>query len=199
MGSVDVMSDICGEPRKSDGKPCQYSPGEKCPHHGDNATGNPGAGRPTMYSIDLAGKICRRIANGDSLRSICREDDMPSRAAVLNWLQDRPEFVARYEHARQLQAEGFGEEVVELSDQLPPGASHEDISRQKLRIDSRKWVAARMLPQKYGKTTKMEHTGKDGGPIEVDVDDARERIANKLDDIMERRAAVSVGNGDGGD
>lgn len=34
-------------------------------------------GRPTDYTKDMADKICEKIANGRSLRSICAEDGVP--------------------------------------------------------------------------------------------------------------------------
>ena len=48
-------------------------------------------GRPTIYTQKLASKICERLALGDSLRAICREDAMPHLATVLRWvLNDMP-------------------------------------------------------------------------------------------------------------
>jgi hypothetical protein len=45
------------------------------------------AGRPTDYTEALAEEICLRLAEGESLVSICREEGMPRRAAVFRWLQ----------------------------------------------------------------------------------------------------------------
>jgi len=36
------------------------------------------AGRPTEYTKELANTICNRIADGNSLRSVCLAEDMPS-------------------------------------------------------------------------------------------------------------------------
>ena len=35
-------------------------------------------GRPSVYSPELASDICKRLAIGESLVEICREDKMPS-------------------------------------------------------------------------------------------------------------------------
>ncbi len=39
------------------------------------------------------------------------------------------------------------------------------MQRARLRVDARKWVAAKLLPKKYGERYSAEITGKDGGPI----------------------------------
>jgi hypothetical protein len=55
--------------------------------------------------------------------------------------------------------------------------NHEAINRSRLRVDTRKWLIARMAPKKYGDRVTNEVVGKDGGPIETaqvtDIDAAR--------------------------
>ena len=45
-------------------------------------------GRPTLYSDELAATICRRLAEGESLRKICANPTMPDKSTVLSWLFD---------------------------------------------------------------------------------------------------------------
>ncbi len=35
-------------------------------------------GRPSLYTEALAAKICRRLAEGETLRAICRDKAMPA-------------------------------------------------------------------------------------------------------------------------
>ncbi len=76
------------------------------------------ASRPTKFTQILAFAICTRIANGESLRSICRDEAMPTKSTVLAWLADdaRQEFRTKYALAREIQAEGFVDEMVEIAD-----------------------------------------------------------------------------------
>ncbi len=46
-------------------------------------------------------------------------------------------------------------------------ANGEAIQRSKLRVDTRKWLLSKMIPEKYGDRVLTELTGKDGGPIKV--------------------------------
>jgi hypothetical protein len=120
-------------------------------------------GRPTRYEAALVAEICTRIAGGDSLRRICAEVMMPAKSTVLGWLFDgrHSKFVEMYARAREAQAEVFVDEIVDLADTAAAG---ENLQALKLRVDARKWVAAKLLPKKYG--DRVQHTGTGGGAIE---------------------------------
>ena len=45
----------------------------------------------------------------------------------------------------------------------------EDVARAKLLCDNIKWETARVAPKKYGDKIQNEHTGKDGGPLVIEV------------------------------
>ena len=131
-------------------------------------------GRPTVYSKALAETICRRLAEGESLRAICRDDATPALSTVLAWLFDgeHDEFSEQYARARKAQAELRADEIVDLADDNAgdwtidekgnPVVDHDHIARSRLRVDARKWIASKLLP-KYG--DKVQHTGEGGGPV----------------------------------
>lgn len=138
-------------------------------------------GRPSTYSDEMAGVICARLVEGRSLRSICKDADVPSIATVMVWLRERPAFQARYALAREAQADAIADEILDISDDgtndwveraRKDGSTEivldaEHVQRSRLRIDARKWLAAKMAPKKYGDVQKHEHSGPDGAPIEV--------------------------------
>ena len=47
----------------------------------------------------------------------------------------------------------------------------EAVARSRLRVDARKWVAAKLLPKKYGEKVDVAHYGPDGGPVEFVIRD----------------------------
>lgn len=126
-------------------------------------------GRPSIYSKKIADEICRRLAGGESLVKICEADRLPHRATVLRWLFDgeHEEFRDRYVRAREAQAECWADEIVMIADAT---ASAKNPQHGKLRVDARKWVAAKLLPKKYGERTAHELSGPDGGPIPTRVE-----------------------------
>lgn len=137
--------------------------------------------RPSDYSKAITEEICVRLGLGESLREICRDENMPDKSTVMRWLASHAEFRDQYACAREAQADYYAEEIIEISDDatndymLRKNNSGEDelvenkdvLARSRLRVDTRKWLMARMAPKKYGDRITQEHTGNDGGPLVV--------------------------------
>ena len=123
-------------------------------------------GRPSDYTPELAASICEQVIDGASLRSIGRSEDFPSSATLFRWLNDIPEFQEQYARAKELQAEGFADELIDIADSA---VDTDSAACARVRVDTRKWVAAKLRPKKYGELVKHEHGGPDGGPIPVSI------------------------------
>ena len=95
--------------------------------------------------------ILRAIAEGMSLRGICKRKDLPSDSHFLNWVREDKELAKHYAHAREAQADGFVDEIVAISDNKSG-----DAARDRLRIDARKWVAGKQRPRVYGDKATTE-------------------------------------------
>lgn len=135
-------------------------------------------GRPSIYTSELAAQICEHIAQGKSLRTIAELEGMPHQATIMAWLDgSRPEFSEQYARAREAQADKLAEEALAIADdgrsdtyldaEGNERTDTEVIQRSKLRVDTRKWLASKMAPKKYGDKIQAEHTGADGGAIQV--------------------------------
>lgn len=130
-------------------------------------------GRPSIYTKELADKICLRLACGESLRSICRDEAMPAMSTVMTWLMNdvHDGFMEQYTHARTIQAECYLDDIIEIADDSTEDTAivngeervnHEHINRARLRVDSRKWAVERLAPKKYGKQlSEVNHTSSD--------------------------------------
>lgn len=129
------------------------------------------AGRPTDYTRELADLICERMSRGPSLRSICRQDDIPiDESTVRHWaIQDIDGFAARYAKAREAQMDAWADEILEVSDDdggdtiggedgktFPNSAN---IQRSRLRVDTRKWLMSKIAPKRYAEKVQAEHSG----------------------------------------
>ncbi len=134
-------------------------------------------GRPSEFTRETADLICERLGNGESLRSICRDDEMPSKTSVMRWLSANEQFRDQYARARESQADYWADEIVEISDDGKNDTYKDEngnvrtdqdvIARSRLRVDTRKWLMARMAPKKYGDKLTNEHIGENGGPLVV--------------------------------
>jgi hypothetical protein len=130
-------------------------------------------GRPSTYSEATASLICERIADGESLRAICRDEAMPAKSTVFKWLSEERAFSDQYARAREAQADTMADEILEIADEtafdsiesegggLKPDS--EWIARSRLRVDARKWLASKMAPKKYG--DKITHAGDPDAPV----------------------------------
>ncbi|NJB67510.1 hypothetical protein GGQ74_001150 [Desulfobaculum xiamenense] len=136
-------------------------------------------GRPSRFSARLAETICSRIAEGDSVRAICAEADMPAMSTVFRWLAEREGFREQYARAKEVQVERLVEEMLDIADDATrdtvtrttrggdeyDGPDVEWIQRSKLRVDTRKWLAAKLLPKKYGDRLNLDHSGEVKGGV----------------------------------
>lgn len=124
-------------------------------------------GRPSDYMPETAHDICAKLAEGESLRSVCNSQGMPSKATVFRWLSENAEFRDQYAKATEQRADALFEEMLEIADDVLPDSA--EVAKAKLRIDTRKWSLARMSPKKYGDKVTQEITGADGGAIQIET------------------------------
>jgi hypothetical protein len=120
-------------------------------------------GRPSTYSDEIADIICERMINGESLVKICKDENMPSRAAVYRFFDARPDFEARCARAR----EGMADFLVDEIDELAEATTEANVQSMKVKISTKQWRAMKMAPRIYGDRTRTEVTGADGGAIQV--------------------------------
>jgi hypothetical protein len=119
-------------------------------------------GRPSIYSDELAAEICRRIVEGESLLAICRSEGMPCVSTIMKWRAAKPEFREQYLAAQLDRSDTHAEEALKIADD-PDIPS----DQKRIMVETRKWVATKQNPRKYGDRVMNELTGADGGPIQL--------------------------------
>lgn len=97
------------------------------------------------FNDDIAATICERLADGESLRSICRDETMPSKSSVFKWLGLNKSFADQYARAMEARADSHADDLVDIADNPLL-----DANDKRVRIDARKWVAAKLRPKVYG-------------------------------------------------
>lgn len=121
-------------------------------------------GRPSLYSEELAIKICERIAHGELLINICKGKDLPNYDTVIRWKLSKPEFVARVARARQDQMDYYADQITQLNASMD--TKNWQYKTQQIR--NTQWLMARLHRYAYGDS--VAHTGAEGsGPIELVV------------------------------
>lgn len=102
-------------------------------------------GRPSEYSEAIADLICESIADGKSLRSVCRAETMPSKSTVFRWLRENKEFRDHYAMSMEARADSHADDIVDIADD--PTLDPND---KRVRIDARKWTASKLKAKVYG-------------------------------------------------
>lgn len=102
-------------------------------------------------------KILKKIAQGSSVKSICSDNNTISEYTFYKWLKINTHFAKKYALARLDQAQYYAEEIIDIADSVPANASKEQIQIANLRMEARKWTAAKLLPKKYGSNQQQNN------------------------------------------
>ena len=137
---------------------------------------------PPQYDREKAiAAVLEELASGASLIATCKRDGFPSFTTFMRWLAEEGEkgdlLRDQYARAREAQADRMADEILQIADdgrndtyvddEGQVKVDHDVIARSRLRVDARKWLASKMAPKKYGDKLVAEHTGANGGAIQV--------------------------------
>ena len=145
-------------------------------------------GRPSTYTPEIAADICAHLAEGGLLIDWCRQPGRPNVATVNRWMEAHPSFRAEYARARETGLHVRAEQVIAISDDRSGDyktdadgrevVDHEHIQRARLRVDSRKWLASKLLPKIYGDKQQLDVT--DSRPLANVPAETLRRAVEKL-------------------
>jgi hypothetical protein len=139
------------------------------------------------YSREVADFVLDQMADGISLREICRvgreaNPMFPAPGTVRGWaVQDIDGMAERYARARKAQADHWADEILEITDDATNDwvervnartgkteikLDHEHVQRSALRADARKWLLAKLHPEVFADRLAHQTLGKDGKPVD---------------------------------
>jgi hypothetical protein len=123
-------------------------------------------GREETFTQEVADRICDLIADGKTLTKICETKGMPSIRTVQRWCQRHAEFEQQYWRARKLSAPILFDLARDISSNSAGdiftdtrGTRRVDsgiVNRDRLRVDTLKWAAAKLNPERFG--DKLQQT-----------------------------------------
>jgi hypothetical protein len=146
-------------------------------------------GRPSLYSDELAHRICTEIATGKSLSAVCRGEGMPCRDSVRAWVAENAGFRAQFDQAKIWWAHSVAEEIDDLADRAQEIATasakagenpNAAIAALKLQIDSKKWLLSKIVPTIYGDRQTTELVGAGGSDLIPRPTDDRNLVLSLL-------------------
>lgn len=146
-----------------------------------------GPGRNTIYTDEIGDTIEARLAGGETLIAICRDEGMPDERTVRGWaLKPQHPFYPKYTRGRELgymrmadelihimddgQNDWMARQIAEMAEDDPRRIAWqlngEHVARSRLRIDGRKWLLSKALPKIYG--DKVALTDAEGGKLVIE-------------------------------
>jgi hypothetical protein len=136
----------------------------------------------TIKSTEIVEEICRRLANGEPLTHICRDEHMPEPRTVRLWQLEDEQVAARIARARDIGFDAIAEECLTISDD-----KEEDPQSRRVMVETRLKLLAKWCHRRYGDKVELEHSGKIDSNVTV-LDETRRK-----DLIERRRRAIEFG------
>lgn len=115
----------------------------------------------TKYNPEMALRICERIAEGETLSSICVSDDeMVARQTFHRWIVGNPELNRAYSAAREISAHSMEEEALDiarlLKDMTDPASAR--VRALDVALTQLRWSAGKRNPRVYSEKSAMSFT-----------------------------------------
>lgn len=141
--------------------------------------------RPIKYGSEVYQRIFDRLKNGELLTDICKEDGYPNWSTFHSAIERDKALSDAYTHARLQQQHHWADEIVKISKDTSrdiiyaevydkagnlvgrkPQSDNTAVNRDRLIIDTKKWVMARVAASVFGDKVQQEISGKDGASIQ---------------------------------
>jgi hypothetical protein len=135
-------------------------------------------GRPSVYSLEYAARICDQVALGRKLIDICADEDMPARTTVYRWIGEDTSFRDMYTKAREERGDLYADEIVDIADNEP------DYQKARVRIDARKWAASKLNQKNYGDKSEVNNN------ITIKLDDRQ--VESRLAQLLGKAGVVEA-------
>ena len=139
----------------------------------------------------IADLVFAGMRSGMSAFKACQAAGVPQ-STFSRWMDDDAKLAEEYARAREDLIEHIASETLAIADQ-PVGSTENGstdsgaVQKQRLQVDTRKWLLSKLAPKKYGEKTSMELTGANGGPVQISDTERAAKIAAILATAQARK------------
>jgi hypothetical protein len=141
------------------------------------------SGTYVEFTEEIFAEICERMAEGQGLRKICSDAEMPSRSTFLRWVENDTD-----QRAREALMDWYAEEILDIAfddkgDIISDGGkvlgNHAAVQRARLKVDTLKWTMSKLHPKRYG--DKLTHEAEtQAEALKISWDDRPHRIIRQI-------------------
>ena len=90
-------------------------------------------------------EITVRLANGEHLKDILQEDHLPTQSTFHKWINQDPEWSARYFAAQEAKMHTLAEETLDIAD----NTDTRDVKKAELQVKARQWLVERLARKNF--------------------------------------------------
>jgi hypothetical protein len=108
--------------------------------------------KKSTYTDEIANRICERMIEGEDIVTICKDAEMPSRATVYRWMDERPAFEAQCARAREGLADFEASRIAQIADNCTPESAPAD----RVRLAALQWLASKRSPKRWGDKIEID-------------------------------------------
>ena len=116
---------------------------------------------------------------------------------MYRWLRRDASFHARYSQAHEDRADTLTDQMLEIADHAAEDASIEGVAAAKLRVETRRWIAAKLRPQKWG--DKVIHQQQGSVSIRIGVPRLEQgqqaQVVEMVEEVAPRSGSLRLGVG----
>ena len=115
-----------------------------------------------MQYENMFENFIEHVYRGRSLKSLVEDDPrLVSYEDFLRWVKRDPQRHERFKEAQEMRTEFLAGEILEIADGVESvdPSSNDTVNRDKLRIDTRKWLMSAHNRKRYGETKQIEVGG----------------------------------------
>jgi hypothetical protein len=129
------------------------------------------------FNQAIADAVCDMLEDGASLRKAC-ESVGTTHSTIIHWTKENEAFLNQYTRAREVGYKLLADEIIDIADEKEVQVRYDGedttldlsptaIARNRLRVDTRKWMLSKMLPKIYG--DKLELSGDKENPLQFSM------------------------------
>jgi hypothetical protein len=116
--------------------------------------------------MDRIPAILALMCEGESLRKSCKAEGVAV-STFLGWVEADKALAEHYAAARARMLDAQAEMLEEIGDEAAAAETAVEVAGLRLKSDNRKWLLSKLAPKKYGEKLQTEHSGPDGGPVQI--------------------------------
>ena len=131
--------------------------------------------------------VLRYMRAGSSCFQACKKAGLPH-STFFDWVKQDKKLADNYARAREDLIEHIASETLEIADAevgfTDSGSTdHGAVQKQRLQVDTRKWLLSKLSPRKYG--DRMMLVGDEDNPVQVKTTlDVKKLSTEALEEIM---------------